>query len=295
MKEVLITGAKGFISKNIANILKKSGFYIIGTSRNPEPVSNFDKVYCGILGEPLKDVFESHKIDVMIHCAYDKWDKDNSMHEEGTRLWAEQAERNGVGLQIFMSSISAAEDAVSTYGQKKFKLEKWFLAHNHIVFRLGLVIGNGGIFQTIISMVKKSPVIPLIDKGRTLTYVSDIDTISKIVRDSILKEDQIKRGKIWYLQQERPVFFVKILEEIRKQYHFFCVFIPIPYFVISFFMFLVDRFKFLSIGINADNLKGMRQNSQRKLKSDLNTLGYPETPFDRLIKKASDSIKILKK
>ncbi len=285
MNKVLITGSKGFISKNIANILKISGFYVIGTSRSPEPVSNFDKVYRGILGEPLKDIFESHKIDVMIHCAFDKRDKDNSMHEKGTRFWAAQAERNGVGLQIFMSSISAAEDAVSSYGQKKYELEKWFLAHNHIVFRLGLVIGNGGIFQTIISMVKKSPVVPLIDRGRTLTYVSDIDTIIKIVRDSILEKGKIERGKVLHLQQGRPVFFVKILEEIRRQYHLFCVFIPIPYFVISFFMFLAERCKFLSIGINTDNLKGMRQNSQRELKSDLNFLGYSESPVEILIKK----------
>src|SRR4030065_1184640 len=112
------------------------------------------------------DIFEKNKIDAVIHGAYSRWDRENKINAEGTRLWVEQAEKNGVGLQIFISSISAAEDSVSSYGQKKFEVEKWFIEHNHVVFRLGLVIGNGGIFQTITSMVKKYPLIPLIDSGK---------------------------------------------------------------------------------------------------------------------------------
>ncbi len=285
MRKILITGANGFIAKNISRVLKEAGFFIVGTSRVPKPIPNYNEIFQGVLGEPLKDVYEKHKIDVIIHCAYDKDDIENIKNTEGTLIWSEQAEKSDVELQIFMSSISASEDAISSYGQKKFELEKWFMAHNQVVFRLGLVVGNGGLFQTIISMVKKSPIIPLIDRGKTLTYLSDIDTICKIVRDCIVNPDKIQKGKIWCLQQESPDFFVDVLKEIRKQYNFFCIFIPIPYFVVSFLFNLTEKFKFLRLGINTNNLKGMRQFNQKKFKSDLKPLGYPEIPLEFLIKK----------
>lgn len=288
MKKVLITGANGFIAKNIARILKGSECFVIGTSRSPSPLPSYDEVIYGILGEPLKEVFKTHSIDVVVHCAYDKGDIDNKKNAEGTYIWAEQAEKNNVGLQIFMSSISADEDAIAPYGQKKYEVEKWFIEHNQIVFRLGLVVGSGGLFGRIISTVKKSPIIPLIDMGKTLIYPSDVDTISEIVRDTVLGKSKVERGRIWYLQQSSPVFFVDILKEIRKQYNLFRIFIPLPYFILSVLLNLIERLKFIKLAIDTNNLKGMRQVRHKSFKSDLRFLGYQETSLETLIKKTLD-------
>ena len=285
MKKVLITGANGFIAKNISRILKNSGCYIIGTSRIPNQIQDYDEIVKGVLGWPLNDVFEKHKIDAVVHCAYDKQDIDNNENAEGTRRWAEQAEKNNVGLQIFMSSLSADEEAVSPYGQKKYELEKWFIAHNQVVFRLGLVIGNGGLFQTMIYMVQKSPILPLIDIGKNLTYISDISTISMAVRDCIINGSKFQRGRVFYLQQGSPVFVGNILKEIRKQYGLFCIFMPIPRFIFSFFLILAEKLKSLDLGININNLKGLRQFNDKKFKSDLHSLGYLELPIEILINK----------
>lgn len=291
MKKVLITGANGFIAKSTARALKEAGCFVIGTSRNPGPVPHCDKIVHGILGEPLKDVFENHKLDAVVHCAYDKDDIDNVRNSKGTILWAEQAEKSKVGLQIFMSSISADPDALSPYGQKKYEVEKWFIEHNQIVFRLGLVVGNGGLFGRIVATVKKSPLIPLIDSGKTAMYLSDVDTISEIVRDTIMSKNKITKGKIWYLQQGEPVFFIDILREIRKQHSLFRIFIPVPYFVVSVLLSLTEKIKFIKIGINTNNLKWSRQVRCKKFKSDLNYLGYPEASIETLIKKTiGDSV-----
>ena len=282
----MITGANGFIAKKIARILKEEGLFVIGTSRNPSFVPDYDEVVSGILSEPLKDIFGNNKIDAVVHCAYDKDEMDNVNNAEGTLIWAEQAEKSEVELQIFLSSISADNDALSPYGRKKYEVEKWFTAHNQVVFRLGLVIGNGGLFGRIISTVKKSPVIPLIDRGETLMYPSDVDTISKIVRDTILNKNEVKRGRVWCLQQENPVLFVDILREIRKQYDLTRLFVPVPYFAISTLLTLIEKLKFLKLGINAENLKWSRQVQDKKFKSDLKYLGYPESDIEILIKKA---------
>ena len=286
MKKVLITGARGFIAKNTARVLKETGFFVIGTSSRPEYVPNFDDIFHGILGDPLKEVFEKHRIDAVVHCAYDKNDIDNKKNAEGTRIWAVQAEKNNVNLQIFISSLSADEDAAAPYGQKKYEAEKWFIDHNHVVLRPGLVIGNGGLFNTIVAMVKKSPIVPLIDRGKTIAYVSDIDTISNIIRDVILNTTPAERGKVWSIQQELPLFFGDILREIAKQCHLTRLFIPIPYVIVSILLSLGEKFKFQKLGINTNNLKGMRQFSRKKYTSDLKRLGYQEPPMNILIKKA---------
>lgn len=156
MKKVLITGARGFIAKNTARVLKEAGIFVIGTSSKPQPLANFDDIFLGVLGDPFKEVFEKHRIDAVVHCAYDKRDIDNKKNAEGTQIWAEQAEKNNVGLQIFMSSISADAGAIAPYGQKKYEVEKWFLEHHQVVFRLGLVVGSEGLFGRIIATVKKA-------------------------------------------------------------------------------------------------------------------------------------------
>lgn len=285
MKTVLITGAKGFIAGNIARVLKEAGSTVLGTSRNPGQINNYDEVYCGILGEPLKDVFDKQSIDVVVHCAYDKQELDNINNAEGTRIWAEQAEKSNVGLQIFMSSISSDENALSPYGQKKYELEKWFLAHDQVVFRLGLVVGKGGLFGTIISLVKKSPALPLIDMGKTMIYPSDVDTISNIVCDTIHEKNCVERGRIWHLQQEATIFFVDVLREIRKQHGLFCIFVPVPYFIISIILDLAEKLNLSKFGINTNNIKGMRQVREKNFASDLHLLGYGDTPLDVLIRK----------
>jgi NADH dehydrogenase len=286
MKKLLITGANGFIAKNIARSLKRSGFFVIGTSRNPGAFPDYDEVVYGMLGEPLKNVFSKHEIDVVVHCAYDKDEADNIKNADGTYIWAKQAEENNVGLQIFMSSISAEADAAAPYGKKKYEVEKWFIEHDQVVFRLGLVVGSSGLFGRIISTVKKSPVIPLIDKGQTLMYLSDIDTICDIVRDTVLEKNKIERGRVWFLQQEKSVFFVDILREIRKQYNLQRIFIPVPYFIVSFIITVTEKCKFLKLGFSSNNLKGLRQARDKKFKSDLVSLGYSETPMEALIIKA---------
>jgi nucleoside-diphosphate-sugar epimerase len=285
LRKVLITGARGFIAKNTARILKEAGCFIIGTSRNPAPLSHYDEVIHGILGKPLKDVFQNHKLDAIIHCAFDKEDTDNIKNAEGTYIWAEQAEKNHVELQIFVSSLSADDSALAPYGRKKYEVEQWFLKHNHIIFRPGLVVGSGGLFGRIVTMVKKSPVIPLIDRGKTLTYFTDINILSEIVRDTIFKENRVTRSKIWNLQQEAPVYFGAILKGIAKHYKLFRLFIPVPHIVISLILNLSEKLTVFKFGMSINNLRGMRQHGQKEYKSDLHLLGYPETPIEELIKK----------
>lgn len=287
MKTILISGARGFIARHSAKVLKKDNLKVIGISRTLKPAQFFDIIYPGKLGEPLKNIFDKHSIHTMIHCAYDKNDVKETINKQGTLLWAEQAEKNQVPLQIFISSISASHDATSPYGKSKFELEQWFLSRNHLVFRLGLVVGDGGIYQTITSLIRHYPFFPIIDRGKTLTYLTDIQTITSVIHNTIINEGKAMRGKVWNLQYSQPIYFRDILKKIKKINRQFCVFIPIPYRILYFIFTGLEKLKFLKLGINKNNLQGMRQNSKPGLRSDLKQLGYSEIQTDELIRKYS--------
>ena len=158
MGTVLLSGASGFIAQNTAKRLKKHGFRTIGVSHSSRSLTHFDAVFAGTLSQPLDEVFREG-IDTFIHCAYHSGRNDYAVNVEGTRLWADQAEKEGIKNQIFLSSVSASADSASTYSRAKHVLEQWFLARNHTVMRLGLVLGKGGLFQRMAGLVKKYPLL----------------------------------------------------------------------------------------------------------------------------------------
>jgi nucleoside-diphosphate-sugar epimerase len=286
-KKILITGSNGFVGRNIAKALKDSGFYLVGIIRRDatNAIEHFDEVFKGLLGEPLKQVYETHKIDGIIHCAYDKNDTEHIINTRGTRLWAEQAAEHNVNLQVFISSISARPGAISLYGKSKYELEQWFIRNHHICFRLGLVIGDGGLFKTLVELLKKFPVFPLIDRGNTQTYLSDVETIGKIVRDVVKQNSNDHRGRVWNLYQPESYKFKVILKAIKSGFKTFCLLIPVPYFMLEIPLWVIEKIKWIKIGINRSNLLGIRQNTNPEMKSDLETFGYPAIPLDTLVKK----------
>lgn len=283
MKTILITGASGFIAKSLAKVLKENQHKIIGISRNAQVIEDFDQVYYGFLGEPLVNVFQNEKIDAMVHCANFIGNDDYNINLTGTKLWAQQAQENNVQMQIFLSSVSACADAVSSYGKSKYEIEKWFVTNNQIVLRLGLVIGNGGLFGEMISMVKKLPVLPLLDNGKTLTYFTGIATLTNIVKDTIEMGKIDKRGVVWNIQQSTPLKLKTVMVKIKRQLNRCCIFMPIPSKLILPVLIINEKLNLKKLSITSNNIRGLKQND-KEIKSDLEKLGYPELRFDDLIR-----------
>jgi nucleoside-diphosphate-sugar epimerase len=286
MKTVLISGANGFIGGYIAKAMKNPGVKIIGIDVEPKPLKHFDEVYRGRLLEPLKDVFDKEKIDVFIHCAYHMGKDEYKTNVTGTILWAKQAQKNNAPLQIFVSSISAREDSLSVYGRLKYDTEKWFVQNDQVVIRLGLVIGNGGFFQRMVSMVRKWPMLPLLNQGKSLVYFIGIEDVCKAIRDLAMRRDSVQRGIIWNFFQPNPVVLRMVLQEIKKQYRFFCIFIPVPYGLVLNSVLLLERIPFLKLKMNSNNIRGLRQNDNLDFESDFSRFGYKEFSIEDLVKKA---------
>jgi len=281
MGTVLISGASGFIAQNAAAISRKAGFRAIGISHSSRSLPHFDEIYPGSLSHPLEGVFEEG-IDVFIHCAYHSGGDDYTLNVEGTRLWAEQAEKEGVKHQVFLSSVSARADSPSSYSRAKHALEKWFTAQGFAVLRLGLVLGNGGLFQRMATLVKKMPFVPLLDGGRAPVYVAGIQEVCRGLLHAVGEESWIL-GKTWNLFQSEPFYLREILEEIKKQHKARCLFFPVPSKLALGLVGILERIPLVKIGITSNNIVGLRQNVSQEWKSDYDRFGLSDISLEGLV------------
>lgn len=289
MTTVLISGADGFIAQQVASSLSPLGCRLIGVSIDQKKLDFFHSVYEGHLTSPLEDVFQNEKIDVFIHCANHTGTDDYRINVEGTRCWAEQAESYNVHKQIFISSLSASEDSVSSYGLAKHEIEKWFVANRQFVCRFGLVTGPGGLFGRILSQVKKNLVLPLPDAGRIWVHVTDIGHVCCVLEHLIKNENYLERGKVYNFFQSAPLTLKSLMREIRKQQRVRCLYISVPSKFLLFALGALEILPFSPSSFSRNNILGMLQNSRPDIRSDFPQFGFVDLSVEEMVARALQS------
>jgi len=287
MKTVLITGSSGFIAGHLAAVLGGEELRVVGADLNPLRKTSFSKVYQASLQDSLGHVFASEKVNAVIHCANHVGENEFEINVKGTTRWLEEAEAHGTDLQIFLSSLSAKPDAASDYGRAKFELEQKFIEHNAVVFRLGLVVGNGGMFDRIKQSMKKSLFVPLIDNGRQNVHIVGIEFLVHVLRDCVLSMGEGLRGRTWQIQQPDPHTLREVMEGVRKQFGYSCRFIPVPSLPILWAVSAVEKLRFIKLPILSTNLKGLRQSGDETFRSDFARFGYPQQSLEEMIGRAA--------
>ena len=179
-KSILITGINGFVAKHIAVRAKQLGYKVIGTVSNPSKIESsliyVDEIYVFNLLDKQLPLFNS-QIDYVIHCAIDIENPKPSI-QRTIELNEKISEKNRTKC-IFVSSISMNEANKSNYSIIKQELEKYFkVINNSLIVRPGLILGDGGLFQTMSRYVQNGNLIPLPDGGK---YKMAVITIDKFV------------------------------------------------------------------------------------------------------------------
>jgi nucleoside-diphosphate-sugar epimerase len=158
---IFITGVNGFLAGKLAGHLSRAGHQIRGCSRSPSAHSR-GRVW--LLEDP-PDPSLLEGADVLIHAAHDATPGALHRNVDGTLALANAARRVGVGRQIFLSALSAADDSESEFGRAKRAIERVFLDRDTVI-RPGLVIGPGGLFDRVRGMLREYPYLPLPEGGR---------------------------------------------------------------------------------------------------------------------------------
>jgi len=283
MTTVLITGAGGFIARNLAPVLKAAGMRVTGTSRAGQPVSGFDAVYPASLGDSLRSLLEVERVDAIVHAALDTGPNAYETNVTGTTRWLEEARSDRVPLQILLSSLSSAPDAASDYGRGKYVLEQRFIEHDQVVFRMAIVVGDGGMFARLRESSRRFPVVPLLDGGRQPVYVLGIGFLCNALRDTIVANGEGRRGRAWNLQQPRAYRLRDVIAAINRGYGYRRVLLPVPVRPILALLRIVEKLPAPRLPVTSTNVKGLTQAAAQGMPSDFAQFGYPEEPLDALI------------
>jgi len=161
--KVFITGVTGYLGRSIAAHLLAGGYRIAGSSRRTITMPGVE-IFRVALGERVESTMFKD-CDAMIHAAHDFEPGSYHKNIEGTLAMRDAAGEAAVRQQIFLTSYSARPDAESEYGRTKYRIEQLFSGPASVTMRLGLVVGNGGLFARQRAALLRTPVVPIIGAG----------------------------------------------------------------------------------------------------------------------------------
>ncbi|MEA1996135.1 MAG: hypothetical protein U9N45_00785 [Gemmatimonadota bacterium] len=280
---ILITGINGFIAGSLGEYLAhERGHGIRGTLRKETPKREWCEETCYFeLGKELSPGMLDG-VDTVVHAAHDFRKGAGEINIRATRSLALAALESGVKRQVYISSYSAREDAVSEYGQTKYALERFFITVRGISVRPGVVVGSGGIFLRIAGLVKRFPVVPLLDAGRGDVPVIGTDNLNEALGKII---EGPEPEAVYNLINREHSSLKAIVQAICKAKGYRRLCLPVPSsLVISPLAFL----KKLGIGtpIDIDNVRAFIRNQTTEYESDLGRLGICESTVEEMVAKA---------
>jgi len=188
---VAVTGAGGYLGKNLCRYLKDRGATVFQLTSNPVradaaiPQAQFTFQH-GVVTE----FFAENKINSLIHAAYDFTPRTRAAIWEGNvkgsiNLFT-QARAEGVEHIIFISSMSAYDGCRSLYGNAKLEIENALReVPGGCSIRPGLIYStpiaeSGGMVGSILQSLQRG-VIPLIGKGDQKLYLSHESDLARLI------------------------------------------------------------------------------------------------------------------
>ena len=273
---ILITGANGFIGKNLSAHLMRQGYNVRGLVRNPERAETpipLTLRYRGNLPDDI-DLRAFEKVDAVIHCAYrtfhHTFDEAKRDNEEGTALVVQLSRSANVKRFIFLSSLSAHDRAVSYYGKSKFALERLCNPTTDLIIRPGLVLGktNAGLFERMIAPLKRYPLVPLLDGGKQTIQTVYIDDLCCAIHIALEKN---LTGTL-SIADPHGILLKNFLKEVSQRLHRNPVLLPIPSLPVLSIVRLLGKMN-IYLPISSENILSLRNLQFVDTSDDLSRLG----------------------
>lgn len=242
MRTVLVTGATGFLGREVSRRLMALGYRVVGLVRRvTDDLSIIPLVGDLTQDRPFGEVRSS--LDAIIHCAgHHPGETENvePLHVNGTRRILEEARRLGVHRFIYISAIGAGPDAATRFQRSKFEAESLVQASelDYTILRPHLIFGQGSrTFQQLERAAGKAwAVLPESKVLLRPIYVGDVAEMA--VRSLWLPRTV---GKTYDIAGPQSMRVEDIIKHIARDLHWFHIFtIRVPkryvYFVLSRFL-----------------------------------------------------------
>jgi nucleoside-diphosphate-sugar epimerase len=198
MKVCALTGAHGYVGSALRRGLTAAGWTVVSLSRREKLAEDeirwsLDQASASqpnALGEELR----RREVSAVVHAAWDLrlvGPRDlERVNVQGSLRLLEAARAANVPRFVFISTISAFEEAESYYGQTKLAVEREVARQGGVVIRPGLVYGErpGGMFGALKVQAAKGAIIPLLGNGRYAQYLVHEDDLAAAVVAAVSAE-----------------------------------------------------------------------------------------------------------
>jgi nucleoside-diphosphate-sugar epimerase len=283
---VFITGVSGFLGSALAEHLNNQGYRIFGSSTRVELStlkSRAERVVKIRLGE-LVDPECFRDVDVLIHCAHSAKLGDAETNIKGTEDLARAAEAQGVQFQLYVSSytaLSQMEGSTTEYGRVKSSLEEFFRKRGAAIVRPGLILGSGGLFRRIETILDRFTIVPLLGGGKSPVSVVSIKDVCKSV-EILIRDRRVGEFNLFILP--RPSL-KEFMFAIRNRAQHRSLFIPIPFWCIEGPLLIADKLG-LKLPITIENIRGYKNNGAAEAPSHLSQFIDREPSLEKSLESA---------
>ncbi len=197
-KVCALTGAHGYVGSALHRGLTAAGWTVVSLSRREKLAEDeirwsLDDA-SGSGSNALSDELRRREVSAVVHAAWDLRlvrPRDlERVNVQGSLRLLDAARAADVPRFVFISSISAFEEAESYYGKTKLAVERAVARQGGVVIRPGLVYGEspGGMFGALQAQASKGAIIPLLGNGRYAQYLVHEEDLAAVVVAAVSAE-----------------------------------------------------------------------------------------------------------
>ena len=217
---VAVTGANGFVGKNVRKFLYKNKVRVLGISRK-----NFGK-YSTETKAQSKNLLEQRlqkklkNYDALVHLIGIGVESSGSTFEEInvnlTKNTIKLCKKSGIKKIIYISGLGVSKNNTSNYSISKYKAEQEIINSglDYTIFRASYIIGKTDHLTKSLSKQMKKGVIIIPGSGKYQLQPIFVEDVAKIILKSILEKKFSK--KILDLVGPRKISFEDFVKLFSK-------------------------------------------------------------------------------
>ena len=217
---VAVTGANGFVGKNVRKFLYKNKVRVLGISRkNFAKYSTETKAQSkNLLEQRLQKKLKSY--DALVHLIGIGIESSGSTFEEInvnlTKNTIKLCKKSGIKKIIYISGLGVSKNNTSNYFISKYKAEQEIINSglDYTIFRASYIIGKTDHLTKSLSKQMKKGVIIIPGSGKYQLQPIFVEDVAKIILKSILEKKFSK--KILDLVGPRKISFEDFVKLFSK-------------------------------------------------------------------------------
>ena len=191
---VAVTGANGFVGKNVRKLLYKNKVRVLGISRkNFVKYSTETKAQSkNLLEQRLQKKLKNY--DALVHLIGIGVESSGSTFEQInvnlTKNAIKLCKKSGIKKIIFISGLGVSKNNTSSYFASKYKAEQEIISSglDYTIFRASYIIGKTDHLTKSLSKQMKKGTIVIPGSGKYRLQPIFVEDIAKIILESILEK-----------------------------------------------------------------------------------------------------------